>query len=569
MQPRRSESMAHLSDALVLVGVFCSTDWNFSSFDAADALLQRTWAACGQLGMTEAPLPDLPIELPALSRDEGTVREGFRALAARCRRAVDAGNAEVVDEAFAFQDHDVRGVLVELSVSGGSEPSIWSELEARWQQAWDEAGAQLGHSAIGAGRDALLVEIRVFGGLLDDAQWSAASPGDGARERPGKATLDHLMAAAFDRGRPAMADRVRPGVALVGHWEVARRGYKVMVVAPVSRKQELGLWAYSGATDHLAALPALLLHASKVRHEDRFYRGELVAQLRSKEKEAECCLTALLAVHNQQGRIQAADYDTLVRTHAQLTAILTAGGGLLETLAKLRRVQLAATVAWRNMRVFVPEITRARGASLLAVERAQAEALRGQLAIDMAYAATTVRRARDVGEMTELRLRQLEAERADIQAKATLVQASWLGTLLAGLAAISVLHFVIVLPQILEWSVVVAVAGLASAVPLLVMHRSEWGRLGNYGASVASAVLAWLLVTVACYSAGFLRHSWSLLSLIALPAGASLGWFGAKLVGERRAQASAVDAPARSAAAPSSSASTDRGPAAPSVPHRP
>jgi hypothetical protein len=536
MQPTPSESEAPLSDALMLVGVFCSTDWDFSSFAAANALLQRTWAACEQLGMTEEALPSLPTELPALSRDEGTVQEGFRALAARCRRAADGDHAEVVDEAFAFQDHDVRGVLAELSVSGCSKPSVWSELEARWQQAWDKAGSQFGDPAVDAGLDALLVEIRVFSGMVDDAQWSATRPGDGARERPDQATLDHLIAAAFDHPRPAVADRVRPGVALAGIWEPARR-YRVLAVAPASRKQELGLWAYSGATDHLAALPALLLHASKTRHEDYFYRKELVAQLRSKEKEAEGCLTELLAVHNQQGRIPDADYDELVRIHAQLTSILTAEGGLLETLTKMRRVQLAITVAWRNMRTFVPEIARARGVSLLAIERARAEALRGQLAIDMAYASTTVRRARDVSEMTELRLRLLEAERADIQAKATLLQASWIGTLLAGLATVSVLHFAFVLPQIIEWSIVVAVAGLAFALPLFVLHRSEWGRLESYGASVASAVLAWLLVTTVFYSAGLLRHSWSLLSLIVLPVGAALGWFGAKQLAERRTQA--------------------------------
>jgi hypothetical protein len=537
MQPTRSENVPLLSDALMLVGVFCSSDWDFSSFDAANALLQRTWAACEQLGMTEAPLPGLPTELPALSRDEGTVQEGFRALAARCRRAADGDHAEVIDEAFAFQDHDVRGVLAELSVSGCSKLSVWSELEARWQQAWDKAGSQFDDSAVGAGLDALLVEIRVFGGMLDDAQWSATRPGDGARERPDQATLDHLIAAAFDHRCPAVADRVRPGVALAGIWESARRRYRVLVLAPASREQELGIWAYSGATDHLAALPALLLHASKTRHEDYFYRKELVAQLRSKEKEAERCLTELLAVHNQQGRIPDADYAELVRIHAQLTSILTAGGGLLETLTTMRRVQLAITVAWRNMRTFVPEIARARGASLLAIERAQAEALREQLAIDMARASTTVRRARDVSEMTELRLRQLEAERADIQAKATLLQATWIGTLLAGLATVSVLHFAFVLPQIIEWSIVVAVAGLAFALPLFVLHRSEWGRLESYGASVASAVLAWLLVTTVFYSAGLLRHSWSLLSLIALPVGATLGWLGAKQVGERRTQA--------------------------------
>jgi hypothetical protein len=533
MQPTPSESEAPVSDALMLVGVFCSTDWDFSSFAAANALLQRTWVACEQLGMTEEALPSLPTELPALSRDEGTVQEAFRALAAHCRRAADGDHAEVVDEAFAFQDHDVRGVLAALSVSGCSKPSVWSELEARWQQAWDKAGSQSGDPGADTGLDALLVEIRVFSGMLDDAQWSATRPGDGARERPDQATLDLLMAAAFDHHRPAVADRVRPGVAVAGIWESARRRYRVLAVAPASRKQELGLWAYSGATDHLAALPALLLHASKARHEDSFYRNELVAQLRSKQKEAEGCLTELLAVHDQPGRIPDADYDELVRIHAQLTLILTAKGGLLETLTKTRRVQLAITVAWRNMRTFVPEIARARGASLLAIERAQAEALREQLAIDMAYASTTVRRAHDVSEMTELRLRQLEAERADIQAKATLLQASWIGTLLAGLATVSVLHFSFALPQIIEWSIVVAVAGLAFALPLFVLHRSEWGRLERYGASVASAVLAWLLVITVFYSAGLLRHSWSLLSLIALPAGAALGWFGAKYVAER------------------------------------
>ena len=234
------------------------------------------------------------------------------------------------------------------------------------------------------------------------------------------------------------------------------------------------------------------LHVAKLHQANRVYTKEYRNKLEAVRQAVDRQVDELSQLHQHLESTHNLETGELVKIDAEMTQAISANGGLLEQLTAVERLRLGAQVAWQNMAKFIAVTDRGAG-SLFDFDREEYEALDVQIKIDLKYARTARQRAEEGYRLTDLRLRQVRKEQADRQSELTLVQTSLnLGGLIAALATVGAVGLHVDLPMVLQWAIVSAVAAIAFALPMLVMHRPSYGRPDRLAIAIAIGAIGWL-----------------------------------------------------------------------------
>ncbi|MEW2524143.1 CATRA conflict system CASPASE/TPR repeat-associated protein [Streptomyces sp. NPDC047071] len=433
--------------------------------------VQRVWDDCGRLGL-DAAVPGEPSldEVPAV----GGPASRYRVLAARQRPG------RGLHQALLFQSHDVVGVTLLLA----PEPeSGWESLERLVP--WPCPGS-LG---------AVQVLLGLSAGALFGADASGAVVPEVAAELNG----------AFAGRHPGRPHRTREGFAL---WEApgvctpaARRC--LVALAPVARERDLDAFAWH-ARDRPAPLTRYALHAAKLRYERSVLERSRHAELRDR------AAAAVRQAWGVTGRLLGGDGPALrevLDARAVLIGLRTDSQGLIVAAARLRMMRRTVEIARDNLAAAVagefepPPEASPPPASPFAGDRLLAERLRQDIDDELEYLQATIDSSAEVSREA---LAAAEAHLADHRQHLTLLQTSFLGALLMGLAAIQAFGYHVPVPGPVQAPVIALLTALALTLPV--------------------TVIAWSRGTVRTGTFAVLHHV--LLGAV----GASVGWAAATLV---------------------------------------
>ncbi|QCX81435.1 hypothetical protein C9F11_39265 [Streptomyces sp. YIM 121038] len=432
--------------------------------------VQRVWDDCGRLGL-DAAVPGEPSldEVPAVG---GPVPR-YRVLAARQRPG------RGLHQALLFQSHDVVGVTLLLA----PEPeSGWESLERLVP--WPCPGS-LG---------AVQVLLGLSAGALFGEDGSGAVVPEVAVELGG----------AFGGRHPGEPHRTREGFAL---WEAPGAGGPaarrcLVALAPVARERDLDAFAWH-ARDRPAPLTRHVLHAAKLRYERSVLERSRHAELRDRAG------AAVRRAWEVTGRLLSGDGPALrevLDARAVLIGLRTDSQGLIVAAARLRMMRRTVEIAGDNLAAavageFGPPDAPVPPASPFAGDRLLAERLRQDIDDELEYLQATIDASAEVSREA---LAAAEAHLTDHRQRLTLLQTSFLGALLMGLAAIQAFGYHVPVPGPVQAPVIALLTALALTLPV--------------------TVIAWSRGTVRTGTFAVLHHV--LLGAV----GASAGWAAATLV---------------------------------------
>ncbi|WP_239574917.1 CATRA conflict system CASPASE/TPR repeat-associated protein [Actinokineospora baliensis] len=400
----------------------------FSALGGSDAEagwreVGELWRACRDLGEITAPL--LGVDAPAHLPDTPPTGGGFRVVAS-ARRAT-AGR---VRSMFAFTEQDIAGVVAVLSADEDSARS-WDELIGRWR-------ATAPASTV-SGRYQVLVGL-----AADDARV------------PEVATR---LAAGDSIRYPA--DDGPPGVRL---WQVESPDDAVFAVAgPVSAETAIDEWVWAvDGRQGLVPLTRYCLNLFRVEHQRRVHRA--LRPLADVIAESDAASTDLAAAFDSAGDAA------------------TPSAELIAADRRVRRSQIGSTgVLWRLTRVQdIAAGLRGTAANLarlgpgtaggaLARHTAELDRFTNQLDKEAAFLETLVRRADAVHAAAAAIIGAATQRRRD---RITLVQTSFVGSLLMALAAIQSFQYTTPLHTSLKGPVIGALTAAAFGLPLLLTRWS-------------------------------------------------------------------------------------------------
>ncbi|MEU1038219.1 CATRA conflict system CASPASE/TPR repeat-associated protein [Streptomyces sp. NPDC005907] len=418
--------------------------------------LDTVWTACRALGMTE-PIAGGPAPLPELPTGLGHGQE-FTMLGAATR----AGSGALYS-AFAFTEHDVAGVVALLAPNEtrtGLEG--WNPLLQEWTTALTAAGPA-------PSREGILHEFRIF---------EALHRGRAGGSR--RADCEHVRRWAPSGGS---------GTWWQGFDETAE-GFRVWnteeydspdplsdlhVLAPSRQEDALDAWAWAlPGHQGLRPLTRYLMHAAKVRFEERQYVSSEPVNKRvdRSDRETEDLLRVLAPTST--GRPVSLDR---IRTAA---ALLDRGQfgphGLLWTITRQRQLVRTVSIAVDNMRLHTPDVRRhGPGITWPEAELAVAQRLIKQVEGDQVQLEATRERADAARAVASgITERALSEHRIWL----TLVQTSVLGAVLTALTVVQAFEYKAPFSRHLQSPVILLLAALALALPLLVL-RSAGGAVAT------------------------------------------------------------------------------------------
>ncbi|WP_225860965.1 CATRA conflict system CASPASE/TPR repeat-associated protein [Streptomyces triticiradicis] len=429
--------------------------------------LQALWSACRALGMTSpvagapAPLEVLP---PGLDHDQEFTSLGI---------AVRASTSGLYS-AFAFTEHDVTG-LVALLAPNETQTGLegWNPLLREWTDALTAAGPV-------PSSEGILHEFRIFEALY---RGRGAS---GRRTHP-----DHIRRDAPSGGNGTWwqgFDETDEGFRI---WNAD--GYDspdplsaLYVLAPVRHEDTLDAWAWAlPGQQGLRPLTRYLMHAAKVRYEERLYASSELVHTRVDRSDAETEALLRVLAPTSTGRPVSLDR---IRTAA---ALLDRGQfgpqGLLWTITQQRQLVRTVSIAVDNLRIHTPGVRRhGPGSTWPKAELAVAQRVIRQVEGDQVQLEACRERAdaaRTVASgITE---RALNEHRVWL----TLVQTSVLGAILTALTVVQAFQYKPPLSRNLQSPVILLLASLALALPLLVLRSARAAVSTPYRWLDASAVV--------------------------------------------------------------------------------
>jgi hypothetical protein len=473
--------------------------------------LAALWNATSGFDMNE-PVPDLAergvrTEFPSWRELHESVGE-FRLLGGRRAPADHPG----VYQAFAFHQHDVVGLVVELAPNNAVDgPSTWRGLEKAWLKLVPES------------RPAQIFgEAYVFAGLLD-----------AAIDDPVAESLDVFSSSAvrdlLGSCRPDDQVPISLGPFTInGGWEDDDLLVRLGILAPTEHEAALGEWAAWPDLDGLAPMPRYLMHSAKLRHAYRVYRGtalqlgykQQLARARSEVAEALDALEDEL--ETRLSETQDVRVSELVESHGKATKALTRVGGVHDLISILRELRQTAHLAVRNMSDALPAAAGASPGSFAYRDVALGKLLPEQIESDLVYGQATLDRAQEAHRRLDFRLRDAADQTNRRQQELTLLQTSLLGSLIAGFSARGALNLQLHAPEAVDVSIIATVMAVVLTLPLLVMHRREgYGMIDKIAGALSGATICWLITSILWWKIPV--HASMALTLLSIPPGAGLG----------------------------------------------
>jgi hypothetical protein len=338
---------------------------------------------------------------------------------------VRTASGEPLRQAVLRVEHDIRCLSVALT--GGT----WAELDELWRGCAGDAG------------DWVLGECRLFVAYV-------RIPLNGRRT----AAVLEALPESYAQSRLTTAR----GFAV---WEVGfdlddRNRRTFAVLAPRELEAKLDAWVWTRGDDRMTPLARYLMHAAKVRYELRVYAGGRDFRL-ARERVDEQVDTMLRML----------DGDALPSARAELAERQVAAAGLIWTMTRLREMRRAVEIARHNMR-----------GAVLPDDLALADWFLLQLDDDLAYAEAARERAREIGAITDLVIRERLQRRAEETERRWerfgVLEAAIVGTLIMMLAAVQALNYRVPVPDSVK-PFIVATLGL-TAFALTAFGFVKWRR---------------------------------------------------------------------------------------------
>jgi hypothetical protein len=437
-----TEASPSMSEAAMLVFCFAPIDAPPRTRAAAHEYLRKRWAHCEELGMDQATALGVSVDFP--STPTLTSGGAFRVVAAR-RSLPDEGKVFL---AYAFVEHDIVGLIAALAPNETpSRPDTWQALRKQWY----------GTSRPRDIPDGVLGEALVFQALVD--------PADPEQLERAARSVWPVPDRQIGWNAPYRTkDELilwEPAGAMVV--EVQR---ELCVLAAPAQRRALDRLTWTGRPLRLPPLFRYLLHAGKLGYQQRVreHAGP-IAPIRA---ETERAVDRLLKLHQEAISTQIGA-DELRAAQAQLHNVQARATGLLVVSTQLRELHRTVTIARANLKRHTPA-GKAVGRDWSLFERDQqlADDLAEQVDNDLIYLSALRERVQEVQALTSSRVGALVEQRQD---RLVLLQTSFLGALVTGLAAVEALQVKVPLHGEGQWLLIVLLALLASAVPGVVLRH--------------------------------------------------------------------------------------------------
>jgi hypothetical protein len=451
-----SEAEGALSRAALFTYSFAPIDSPDAERAEAEAYLRKTWEGCDALGMSAPVSESVGTAFPSTPTEPAS----FRLLAAKTKPAGDG-----VYQAFMFLQHDTWGVVVCMAPNRAVDSrATWRTLGDEWSEACDADPPET-----------LLGEALVFAAL-------AREPQQVATELPVPVN-----------GPPFVTES---GFAL---WEGAGEGRRrtFAAVAEERYEKELDSWAWWSGGASLPPLGRCLLHASKIRYEDRVY-GRASNPFSSAVKGAEVEFRDPTALPDVVGRVTPIRAHELQATEALLAERGTKSAGLAFSITFLSDLRHTITIARDNLTAAAPTALAAVGTpSPFESDLELANFLVRQIDHDIGYATAVRERSKEADSLTRLRL-QLASQRHEQQRnRLVLFQTALFSALLTGVSAVGLLNLNVPLRGPLQWPLTVLIMSLALALPLLFAHWYEnYGAIDLAAGAGVGAALGWFMASL-------------------------------------------------------------------------
>ncbi|TDD32779.1 hypothetical protein E1287_21425 [Actinomadura sp. KC06] len=223
----------------------------------------------------------------------------------------------------------------------------------------------------------------------------------------------------------------------------ARRLRVFAVIADVERERDLDAWLWSSGDERMSPLARFLMHAAKVRFQLRVYdEGRVFHEARER-------------VDEQAARVVAAlEDDRLLAAHRELMHRQAAPDGLIWTMTRLREMLRTVEIARHNMR-----------GTPFEDDLALADWFRLRIQDDLGYADATRERAREIGAITDLVIRERLQARAEASERRWgrfgVLETAVIGTLLMMLAAVQSLGYKVPVDDAAKPYIVAALGAVA------------------------------------------------------------------------------------------------------------
>ncbi|MEV4175094.1 CATRA conflict system CASPASE/TPR repeat-associated protein [Nonomuraea sp. NPDC049709] len=383
-------------------------------------------------------------------------------------------------------EHDVLCLGVMLAPAR-DEAMGWGALERAWLE-------------VSGGQAPLLGEVRL---LL------ATHTAGRGRGRPPAALRD----AVRQDGAPVGSDGRRL-LAGVDAWELpdgddARSLRRLVVTAAADRQALLARWVWSGDPAGIPWLPRYLMHMAKVRYQLRVHAAELSFRDLGARVDDAAARLAALGVPDEPVPL-----DRLIAARRELTQVQADSSGLHLTAIAIGEMSRSVEIAEANMAAVLaseldglsPDGRSPRG---LFDDGRVIDWFRAELDDDRHYLQATTERAAEIGRVIGLLIQQRLQEREEEARRRhewlTLLQTSFLGALVMGLAAIQALTYKLPLPGPIQPPLIATLAALALCLPTVAYRYSPGpagGRpalAGHAALAVAGGAVGWLAISAATY----------------------------------------------------------------------
>jgi hypothetical protein len=447
--------------------------------------LEALWRGVASLDM-DTPIAGLPLDL---AKVRGCGPDGLEVLAARQRVVPGA-----FYEALAYRLHDVVGVSVLLAPN--DDGFGWRALHERWMSnAPASSGAALG-------------TVAVYMGLSVRRGLQRLTGRTGGPEARAERLRRHLPRPSDDPNWMGSWCRTAGGLLV---WELpvdeVYGHRRLLVMGDAADEPAMDRWTWLSDGRALPPLTRYLLHAAKLRYQERILAAAMPRLRAAVEKTERACDTLadlLRTPEPSERQLRAAARD--------LGTVQAEQGGLITASADAGDMAATVRAARHNMDAALGPGIRCRPGGPFDRDQELAAWLAEQLHIELTYVDSALRKA---DQLTRLAAAVVDDRHRRRQEALTLFQASVLGSLLMALAAVQSLQYKVPLPGSLVAPLVCVLATVALVLPAGVLH---WPRRGGpaprmwrfvAGGAAAGAGLGWLAASV---------RWWVILALPAPPA---------------------------------------------------
>ncbi|MCG5472063.1 BN6_48550 family protein [Micromonospora sp. LAH09] len=472
MTLRRPALVVH---TLFSVGTAAGSSAPSAPAPTVDAL-SALWDGLARLDLT-APIAPYQRDLP---EDFGAGTPGVLLLAARQR--VVPGS---VYEALAFRCRDVVGVSVILAPN--DDGVGWQELSDRWAStAPAMSGAELSTTTI-------------YLGLSDHgrANWFGRREGDG---RWARRLHRQLPGAPPEPGWTTSWSRVAGRLLM---WNLPADGgyaqHRYLVLASLADEAALDGMTWLSNGQVLPPLTRYVLCRAELRHQEQVLEAAIPGLRAAIDKTDRACETLAELLRTTEPS------DRQLRAAAlELSTVQAEGSGLIGATADVSKMAETVRGIQDNMEAALGRDVRHGPGATLHQDQKPAVWLAEQLRIELTYVDSTWRKADQLNRLATAVVGERHRRRQEVL---TLIQASILGSLLMGLAAIQSLQYRVPLAGPLVAPLICVLGILALLLPATVLH---WPRPGTstprrrwvvVGGCAFGAALGWLASSISWWQA--------------------------------------------------------------------